>query len=703
MRNLLGATACAGIIAFLLAGTHGSAQQPAAAPPAQPPDGQAQQPPPQQQQPPPAPIFRAGVNFVRVDVIVTDKAGNFVTDLTQNDFEVTENNAPQKVETFKRIDLDGGLMPGPEGPARAIRSDTDEEIEASRDDVRLFGIFLDDYHVRRGASMVARDQIAKFVETQLGPSDMVGLMYPLTPLDAVRFTRNHGAIEGALSQFLGRKFEYDPKNEVERKYAYYPTETVEKIRNDVSLSAIKAMIIHMGGLKEGRKALILVSEGYSGMLPPQMRNQCAQCGNVGNPAAGNPMAGQGSITEDRAQWISSNNMDMDLRDVTDFANKNNVAIYAVDPRGLATSEFDIGDNIGGQTDRTYLNATMETLRSLALQSDGRAIVNRNDLVMGMKQIVRDTSGYYLLGYNSTIGGTDGKFHPIKVRVKRPGVQVRARPGYWAMTKEDAARAESIVNPKPGPPKAVESALAAINQPSRVRVIRTWIGTERAPDGRTNVTLVWEAVPRTAGVSTARSGDIPSRVNVTAAGSDGAPYFRGRVPSVAPTTSPGTAAGPSRVVFAAKPGQMQLRLAVEDVGQTVLDSEVRDVAIPDLTAAISLGTPAVFRARTARDFQALKADPDPVPLVGREFSRTDRLLLRVAAYGPGTSVPKVTARLLNRAGQPMNDLPVAAPAGSGERAEIEVALGPISAGEYLIEINASGEGGEAQQLVAFRVL
>ena len=704
MRNLLRATACAGIIAFFLAGIQGAAQQPAAAPATQPPDGQ--QPPPAQQQPqqPSAPIFRAGVNFVRVDVIVTDKAGNFVTDLTQNDFEVTENNAPQKVETFKRIDLDGGLMPGPEGPARAIRSDTDEEIEASRDDVRLFGIFLDDYHVRRGASMVAREQIAKFVETQLGPSDMVGLMYPLTPLDAVRFTRNHDAIEGAIHQFLGRKFEYDPKNEVERKYAYYPTETVEKIRNDVSLSAIKAMIIHMGGLKEGRKALILVSEGYSGMLPPQMRNQCAQCGNMGdNPAAGNPTAGQNSITEDRAQWMSQNNMDMDLRDVTDFANKNNVAIYAVDPRGLAVSEFDISDNISGQIDRTYLNSTMETLRNLALQSDGRAIVNRNDLAMGMKQIIRDTSGYYLLGYNSTIGGTDGKFHPIKVRVKRPGVQVRARPGYWAMTKEDAARAETIANPKPGPPKAVESALAAINQPSRVRVIRTWIGTERAADGRTNVTLVWEAVPRTAGVSTARSGDIPSRVNVTAAGQDGSPYFRGRVPSVAPTASPGTATGPSRVVFAAKPGQMQLRLAVEDAGQTVLDSEVRDVAIPDLTAAVSLGTPAVFRARTARDFQTLKSDPDPVPLVGREFSRTDRLLVRVAAYGPGTSVPKLTARLLNRAGQQMSELPVTAPAAAGERAELELALGPISAGEYLIEINASGEGGEAQQLIAFRVL
>ena len=87
---------------------------------------------------------------------------------------------------------------------------------------------------------------------------------------------------------------------------------------------------------------------------------------------------------------------------TTLANRNNVAIYAVDPRGLATNEFGIDQNISMQTDRDYLNSTMDTLRTLAEQTDGRAIVNRNDLTMAMKQIVRDTSAYYLLGYNSIV-------------------------------------------------------------------------------------------------------------------------------------------------------------------------------------------------------------------------------------------------------------------------------------------------------------
>ena len=73
----------------------------------------------------------------------------------------------------------------------------------------------------------------------------------------------------------------------------------------------------------------------------------------------------------------------------------NVAIYAVDLRGLATGEFGIDQNIIASTDRQYFNSSLETLRTLAINTDGHAIVNRNDLTMGMKQIVRDNGAYYL--------------------------------------------------------------------------------------------------------------------------------------------------------------------------------------------------------------------------------------------------------------------------------------------------------------------
>ena len=110
------------------------------------------------------------------------------------------------------------------------------------------------------------------------------------------------------------------------------------------------------------------------------------------------------------------------------ANRANTSIYALDPRGLSSFEFDINEGVGFTTDRNMLNATIDTLRALADTTDGRAIVNQNDLLAGLRQAVKDSSSYYLLGYNSTQNATDGRFHEIRVRLKRRGLDVRARKG-----------------------------------------------------------------------------------------------------------------------------------------------------------------------------------------------------------------------------------------------------------------------------------
>jgi VWFA-related protein len=706
------------VTVLLLAGLgmRGDAQQAqgqAQAGPAQPPSTQAPSTPatpPTDQQPPP--VFRAGINYVRVDVIVTDKSGAPNTDLKVSDFDVTEDGKPQKIDTFKLVKLDGGLSDAVKEAPREIRTDYDEEAEAARDDVRLFAIFLDDYHVRRGASMAARGQLAKFVDTQMGPSDMIGLMYPLESTSSVRMTRNHSAVMRGIEQFLGRKYEYEPKNQYEEQYAHYPTETVELIRNQVSLSALRSLIVHMGSLKEGRKALIVVSEGYTYMVPPQMRNADAQMPGLGNPNANNPFAGVGDINEDRAAWQAGLDMDSDLRMIYDAANRNNVALYMVDPRGLPGFEFDINENVNTSTDRQYLQATQDSLRVLAENTDGRAIVNRNDLAAGMKQITLDSSAYYLIGYSSSQAPADGKFHDIKVRVKRPGVQVRARKGYWALNAEQTARA--LAPPKLVPPKPVELALAAATvRPSSAAVIRTWIGTSRGENGKTRVTFVWEPLPR--GPGDASRTDTPARVSLMAAGADGSPYFRGRVPDVvlasaAPAGGSNAAVAgggstpraPSRVTFDVKPGKMELRVSVEGAGAQVLDTETREIAVPDLTTAQNImGTPAVFRARTLRDYQQLKGDADAVPIASREFSRTDRVLIRVPTYGPGNTTPPLSVHLLNRAGQPMAELPAAPASHPGEQ-QIEVPLTALAPGEYLVEIKTSGEGGDAKELLGFRV-
>jgi hypothetical protein len=96
-----------------------------------------------------------------------------------------------------------------------------------------------------------------------------------------------------------------------------------------------------------------------------------------------------------------------------------------------------------------------------------------------------------------------------------------------------------------------------------------------------------------------------------------------------------------------------------------------------------------------------SDPNPIPVATREFSRTERLLIRFDAYGAGTERPQPTAVLLNRNGQKMSDVQVA-PAPSGGTHQIDLGLNTIPAGEYLVEITVKGSGGEHKELIPFWV-
>jgi hypothetical protein len=208
--------------------------------------------------------------------------------------------------------------------------------------------------------------------------------------------------------------------------------------------------------------------------------------------------------------------------------------------------------------------------------------------------------------------------------------------------------------------------------------------------------VWEQALGTAGVRDERN-EAPSRVMVTAIAPDGSPYFRGRVPETAPAPAPNAPPTSGRVAFDVNPGKVQLRLSVEGAASQVLDTETREIAIPDLTGDTTFGTPLVYRARTARDFQQIKADPQAMPIATREFSRADRLLVRVPIYGPGGTVPMLGAHLLNRNGQSMSELVIAA-SGAPDTQQVELPLSALAPGEYILEIKA----GDLRELVGFRV-
>ncbi len=280
---------------------------------------------------PQPPVFQTGINFVRVDAIVTDEDGNPILDLTPDDFRVFEDDVEQTIESFRLVEVTG--VPDPAlPPPSSIRNDYDQEREAARPDSRIFVFFLDDYHVRDTSAMRMRSTLVEFVETQLRPTDLVGVMYPLTPILDMRLTRNHAQIVRALEGFEGVKYDYEPRNMYEHQYVNYPTTVVEMIRNDVSLSALKGLAVFLGGLREGRKSVIVLSEGYTNYVPPQLRDMDALSGGLFNPQRYNPLAGESHL-EETSQFFESSYMRTELLYTADLANKNNTSFYMVDPRG----------------------------------------------------------------------------------------------------------------------------------------------------------------------------------------------------------------------------------------------------------------------------------------------------------------------------------------------------------------------------------
>jgi hypothetical protein len=229
------------------------------------------------------------------------------------------------------------------------------------------------------------------------------------------------------------------------------------------------------------------------------------------------------------------------------------------------------------------------------------------------------------------------------------------------------------------------------------LIRPWFGISRGDGGKSRVTFVWEPTARVPGDRVRRS---VARLVLTARSSDGTVLFEGAVGPTGPATIEDPGGTPSRAVFEMVPGRLRLRMAIQDAASQPLDQDVRELSVRDLRGEVAIGTPEILRARNAREFRTLDAQA-AVPVASREFSRTERLLIRVPAYGPAGAPPIVTAKLLGRTGNEMRELAVAPAATPGESA-IDLPLAGLAAGEYTIEVTATSGRGDAKDRVGFRV-
>ena len=223
-----------------------------------------------------------------------------------------------------------------------------------------------------------------------------------------------------------------------------------------------------------------------------------------------------------------------------------------------------------------------------------------------------------------------------------------------------------------------------------------------------MTFVWEPVEGRG------RRDAAASVLVTAMGDRGGAYFRGRVPEPTARSGRGTSrrrrrgSRPprrpvTRVDFEADPGTLQLSLAIEGEAGEVLDRDRDEIEIPDFTGPdLVLGTPSFVRARNAFELRQIVDDFAIVPIAGREFRRTDHLLVRVDAHAPGGASPDLEARLLNRRGDSIYALDVQ-PAADDRPYQVHVTPVSLPPGEYLIELRAATASDEVTRMVAFRLV
>jgi len=683
------------------------------------------------------PTFRAGVDLVRVDVYPTSD-GRIVPNLAQADFEVLEDGIPQRVATFERVVI---RAPGPEverAEPTTVRESNDAAADARN---RLFVLFLDSYHTTidatrtrtgvsgalskesgvSGQSSVSNSRIgralASYLDRLIGPDDLIALTRPEMSVTALTFTRRPSSFEDLLlngAEWQRRPvaddlFSPSDLDETEREYvACYDERNVvaamiARRRERMVLSALRGLVVHLQSLREERKAILVVSEGWTLFTRDDSLMPGASGGRVpgpppigiagGKPTIGDPREGVARADCDRDRRMLAQIDDQrEFRELLDEANRANASFYPIDPRGLPVFDSAVsGMNGSGGIDA--LRVRLDSLQTLAGATDGVAIINSNEFAKNLRRISDDLSSYYLLGYYSTNPKHDGKFRKITVRVKRPGVVVRARRGYLALTEAELKAIDAANAPPPDPAAvALQSALNVLDRsrPDRVILLRgayTWPAPAQAARDAILV-VVAELDPAAArqpgwqegGELSASILDLDGRTLASASGKLSA------------------AARSCLIRFAdvpLAPGEYLARVKAQ--WSVLTTTEQVRISVPDGSpgAATVLGQPIVFRRGpyTGAGFQ---------PTADLRFRRAERIRVDVPLAGP---VDAVAAQLLDRKGQPL-PVPVttAQHEEAGQRfATAELTLAPLALSDYVIEVSVRRGDKTDKVLTAIRIV
>jgi len=584
----------------------------------------------QQQTPPPAPAdqpqvtFRVEVNYVEVDAFVTDAQGSPVSGLTKDDFELFEDGKRQDVAAFSLVNIPIERAERPLFAEAPVEADvqTNEHIEG-----RIYLLVLDDLHTDATRTPRVKSAARRFIENNFGTNDLAAVVFTGRSGDGQDFTNNPRLLVAAIDKFNGRKLRSATLNRIEGARVNPQTGSLEPgddfeqmdraFRARSMAASVRKLAEFMSGVRGRRKAMLLIGEG----VDYDIYEATGQLG------------------------ATASSVLLDTHDAVAAATRGNVSIYALDPRGLANADaelIEVSGTIGdanAQSTQNSLRLSQDSLRVLAASTGGFAAVNRNDLDSAFDRIVVENSSYYMLGFYSTNERRDGRFRKLEVRMKRPGLRVRNRSGYYEARGRAPAPPTASSSPAvlaPAVSAALGSPLPTAGVPIKV-FAAPYKGT--APDAA--VALAFEIDVRNLDF-VEKDGTFTEQVDVAySAVNNNGKVFPGERHTITLAMKPDTYERVKtrglRVLSQTSlpPGRYQMRVAAGNksgkAGSVLYDLEVPDfgksfsMSGVSLTAASAGQTPTVKPKDPLGDFL-----PGP-PTTVREFDKGDLVVLFAEFY------------------------------------------------------------------------
>ncbi len=603
-----------------------------------------QAPPPSQPPSQPPVTFKVEINYVEIDANVTDAQGTFVRSLTRDDFQLVEDGKPQALTAFSMVDIPIERVDPPLFSKAAIPPD----VVSNRTpfEGRVFVLVLDDLHTRFTQTARARAAARQFVERYIGANDLVAVVntsgYGRSMQD---FTGNRQLALKAIDAAMGNKADSSTQAALQDYYmnrdtpgaasnvnaSFNEMQRYNNARN--AMRTLKNLADFMAGMRGRRKAVVYFSEGVNY--------------NVTDPF-NNPHA---------------TDVQREIRDLVAAATRANVNVYSVDPRGVTTGMEDAiemgGFPVDGSIRSSDLMAEMrleqDSLRVVADETGGFAVLNQNDFRDGFSRILQDNSSYYVLGYDPTNEKLDGRFRNVQVKVLKPGLKVRARRGYVAplpLKKDKPVKGSPEERTSPALKDALDSPIAISGL-----TISAFAAPFKGTGANDAIAMAIEVDGGSFTFTTTPAGSFADDLEVTLFAADANGKIRDGAHDVInlalkPQTHEIVRQGVFRVIrrIQVPPGKYQLRIGARESGGGKVGTVIYDLDAPDFSkGALAMSGIAVASASGSR-FPTASPDPSvnefkdvlpAPPSASREFPRGDTLAVFAEVYD---NVPKTPHRV-----------------------------------------------------------